>query len=339
MARTSGRLDLKDETPPENNSVEPQPAQKEASQSTEDSISPTASEKLSSIELPDSCAPTTPLAPAESVGKRMSEFENSIRWLTLAQTIVAILTCIILGLQLSEMHSGSADTHDLAVAAKAQSEAAKAIAESAKSQSEATARIAALTGEEVTQLKASVAEERTAIEHSDLSLQKSERPWVNAESMEVSGIDPPNPKHPSLTLRTKTIFRNTGKSVAVNGRVRIWIAPNSVKTIHHDWNSPCRMISQQKVGEAHANKLGLGMTWPVGFVLAPGESVGDENSFGGSDITENNYQSGYWILGCTTYDDQFGNHHHTNFCFQPDGPGDTPSSTKFRACNGFEEAN
>jgi hypothetical protein len=121
--------------------------------------------------------------------------------------------------------------------------------------------------------------------------------------------------------------------------VSIWIAPNSVKILQQDWNKNCRFIGQQKAANAQANKLGLGATWPVGFVLAPGESVGDENSFGSSDITENNYQQGYWILGCTTYDDQFGNHHHTNFCFQPGGPGATPTSPKFKACNGFQEAN
>ena len=277
--------------------------------------------------------------PNTAVEKRMSDFESSIRSLTLAQTLVAVATCIILALQLNEMHTGSKDTHDLAVAAKAQSDAAKAIAESAKSQSEATSQIASSTGEEVRQLKASVAEEHAATEHADLSLQRSERPWVNAESIDVKGLTPPDRDHPTLTMHVKTILRNTGKSVATNGWMWIYIAPNLVKTLRNDWRRPCEAIARQKAAEAQANKLNLGATWPMGFVLAPGESVAEEIAFGGSDITIHNYQSGYWVLGCTTYDDQFGNHHHTNFCFVPAGPGDTPDAPKFKACNGFQEAN
>jgi hypothetical protein len=261
----------------------------------------------------------------------MSAFELSIRRLTLAQTIVAVVTCIILGLQLNEMHTGSSDTHDLALAAKAQSETAKAIAESAKSQSEATSQIASSTTQEVNQLKASVAEEHAATEHADLSLQRSERPWVNAESVEVNNLTLQD--HPTLTMQVKTTFRNTGKSVATNGWTSIWIAPNVVKTLRDDWRKPCKTIAQEKEAEAQANKLKLGATWPHGFVLAPGESVPDEITFRDSGVSTNNYQSGYYILGCTTYDDQFGNHHHTNFCFTPAG------DTKFKACNGFQEAN
>lgn len=294
----------------------------------------------STDQPPIQTAPPVDLSVSSAaVEKRMSAFERSIRKLTLAQTIVAVVTCIILALQLNEMRTGSRDTHDLAVAAKAQSEAAKAIAESAKSQSEATSQIASSTTEEVNQLKASVTEEHAATVHADLSLQRSERPWVNAESMEVRGLTPPGRNHPTLTMQTKTILRNTGKSVATNGWTSLWIAPNLVKTLRNDWNEPCKTITQQKTAEARASKLNLGSTWPHGFVLAPGQSVGFDLSFGSSDINENNYQSGYWLLGCTTYDDQFGNHHHTNFCFQPSGPGDTPDAPKFKACNGFQEAN
>jgi hypothetical protein len=270
---------------------------------------------------------------------RMSAFERSMRWLTGVQTVVAVVTCLILGLQLNEMRTGSKDTHDLAVAAKSQSDASKAIAESSKSQSDAASQIASSTTEEVKQLKASVAEEHSATQHAELSLQQSERPWVNAESMEVHGLTPPDQNHPTLTMSTRTILRNTGKSVATNGRVWILIEPNLVKTLRADWRKPCMDIERQRTAEAESNKLNLGATWPIGFVLTPGQSVAEDMNIGGSDITPYNSQSGYWVLGCANYDDQFGNHHHTNFCFQTAGPGDTPDAPKFKACNGFQEAN
>lgn len=263
-----------------------------------------------------------------------------MRRLTITQTVVAVVTCFILALQFNEMRTGSKDTHDLAVAAKAQSDASKAIAESAKSQSEATARIAWATTDEVNQLRASVGEQHSATVHADLSLQRSERPWVNAESIEIHGLTFPNDNTPVVNMSTKTILRNTGKSVARNGWSWLWLAPNtSVQMLRENWRKPCQVIAQQKAAVARSNKLRLGANWPIGFVLVPGQATEEHLSIGISDLTMSNTRNGYWVLGCTTYDDQFGNHHHTNFCFQVAGPGDTPDSPRFRACNAFQEAN
>ena len=253
---------------------------------------------------------------------------------------MAVLTCFILALQLNEMHSGSKDTHDLAVAAKAQSDASKAIAESAKAQSEAATQIASSTSDEVKQLKASVEEQHAATEHADLSLQRTERPWVNAESIEVHGVTSLNDKDQFVNISTKAILRNTGKSVATNGWHWIWLAPNtSVQMLRQSWRKPCEFIAHQKAAVAHSNEMKLGANWPIGFVLAPGQATEEHMYIGTSDLTAENTRNGYWVLGCATYDDQFGNHHHTNYCFQTAGPGETPDAPKFRPCNAFQEAN
>ena len=263
-----------------------------------------------------------------------------MRRLTAIQTLVAVVTCVVLFLQFNEMRTGSKDTHDLAVATKTQSDASKAIAEAAKSQSEATSQIASGTKDEVNDLKASVREEHAATSHADWSLQRSERPWVNAESIEIHGLTFPNDDGPVMNVSTKTVLRNTGRSVATNGWSWLWLAPNtSVQILRENWRKPCKIIEQQKDAEARSNKLGLGANWPLGFVLAPGQATEAFLYFGTSDLTMNNTRNGYWVLGCATYDDQFGNHHHTNFCFQTAGAGETPDSPKFRACNAFQEAN
>lgn len=270
----------------------------------------------------------------------MSDFERSMRRLTISQTIVAIVTCLILGLQFNEMRTGSRDTHDLAVAAKAQSDASKAIAESSKSESEATQAIAASTKDEVDQLKASVSEAHAATLHADLSLQKSERPWVNAESIQVHGLVFPNDNRPVENVSSKTILRNTGRSIAVNGWHWQMLLPNyTALVINERWREPCQFIGKSKIALAQSQKAKVGSNWPIGFVLAPGQTAEENMGFGTTELTTENTRNGYYVLGCMTYDDQFGNHHHTTYCFQVAGAGATPDAPRFRACIGFAEAN
>lgn len=65
-----------------------------------------------------------------------SGLEKAKRWVDLIAGISVILTMGFIALQWNEMRSGSVDTHDLAVASKAQADAAKVQSEQAKAQTE-----------------------------------------------------------------------------------------------------------------------------------------------------------------------------------------------------------
>ncbi len=267
--------------------------------------------------------------------QRMSAFERSTLRLTRAGLLVATLSGAVIALQWYEMRKGGVDTHDLAEAAKAQSDAARTIAESAKAQSENTAKLANFTSQEVTQLAASVKETHAATNRAESALQRSERPWVNAESLEGSFWSTGDG---NLSGKVRIMMKNTGKSIATNGWVMVSAEPNSVKILNKEWHKSCDIIDDFKSAIAKSAQGGYGGNWPMGFVLAPGESVVEDIGIGNikSDMADLNKQ---YLLGCAIYNDQFSKTHHTNFCFQVGGPGATSGSPQFKTCNAFQEAN
>jgi len=252
----------------------------------------------------------------------------AIVFLTLGILLAAILQTRIFERQWREMHDSGTDTHDLALAAKAQADASKA-------QSESTAKLADSTAQEVQQLQASVREAHAATEQSKHALQVSERPWLNADSIELTRYNPPSPTQEPLYMEARVAIKNTGRSVATDVWVKATAEPNRTETLLKDWRKPCRMIEHEKAGVAKARETGQGEVWPHGFVLAPGDTV--ETDLGDLQVDRWTLEkSKYWILGCASYKDEFGATHHTNFCFEPTF-GSVPP--KLKRCGKFEEAN
>lgn len=297
--------------------------------------------------VPDKSASNPPPPPAQAatvqqlsdVEGRMTAFEGATLRLSRWGLCIAALTFAIIAFQGWEMYSGSKDTRALAEAAKAQSEATKAIAESAKTQAENTAQLATFTSQEVQQLAANVKEAHSSTEHAESALQRSERPWVNAESMEATNFDPPSDYRSSLAIGVRIVLKNTGRSIAKDGWVKAYPEPNSVQVLNKEWRKPCQDIKDFVAAVEKGKQTGFGGTWPMGFVLTPGEAAIEEISFGNTQITKSNFNDGYWVLGCAIYNDQYGKEHHTNFCFQPAGSSDKPSIPKFKICNAMQEAN
>lgn len=78
----------------------------------------------------------------EHVEPAPSRYERAtLRW-TIIVVVINALTCVFIGLQFYEMRTGSADTHDLAVAAGKQADRMRDLAESMKDQAERTKDLA-----------------------------------------------------------------------------------------------------------------------------------------------------------------------------------------------------
>jgi len=269
----------------------------------------------------------------------MSVFEMWMVVLTAVAIIVAGVTGGAIFWQgniasrtLDEVKKGGTDTHDLAVAAGKQSDSTKIIAEAAKTQAESASKVAQSTSDEVRQLAANVKEAQAANQQAKRALQVSERPWLTAERLEFTRYDP---TQEPLVMEPIVVMKNTGKSVATDAWVRGTAEPHRTETLLTNWREPCRMIDDEKNAIAKAQATGQGEAWPHGFVLAPGDTV--ENDLGLMHV--NSYileKSNYSILGCATYEDEFGVPHHTNFCFEPILGEVQP---KFKRCGRFEEAN
>jgi hypothetical protein len=139
-------------------------------------------------------------------------------------------------------------------------------------------------------------------------------------------------------MHVKVTLKNTGKSVATDGWARILAEPNRTVLLDKEWRKPCDMIAEFQSALALSRKRGSGGTWPIGFVLAPGETA-IEDEYTGGPVTFQDIRNSFYLLGCVIYQDQYGKPHHTNFCYQPIAVTPDGTSKEFKACNAFQEAN
>ncbi len=91
------------------------------------------------------------------------------------------VTIAILVKQLSEMHRGGLDTHDLAEEAKKQSSATKSLAEAAKVQANNTAVLAAATKDQVTKLNAQWNVMQSQLTFAQDEARAEQRAWLKVE--------------------------------------------------------------------------------------------------------------------------------------------------------------
>jgi hypothetical protein len=150
-------------------------------------------------------------------------WETTKRVVDLLASVAVIATMWFIALQWLEMRSGSVDTHDLAVAAKAQAEAAKSqadntkvVAESAKSQAANTEKLATAASN---QAKAAIEAAATAKSAMNLSVQSfhvSERPYITIENMRFEPAFDPK----ASSVHIKLELHNAGRTPAL-------------KVIHH----------------------------------------------------------------------------------------------------------
>jgi hypothetical protein len=113
----------------------------------------------------------------------MQPSESAKRWVDLGASAAVIFTLVFIALQWLEMRSGSADTHDLAVAAKTQADAAKSqadaskkIAEATKAQADNTEKLATAAKTQADAASSAAATAKGALSLSVQSFHVSERP-------------------------------------------------------------------------------------------------------------------------------------------------------------------
>jgi hypothetical protein len=146
--------------------------------------------------------------------------------LTLGMVIVGVLQWRAMRGQLDEMKSGSADTHDLALAAKAQADSSKTIAEQTQKQSASTDALAQAAAK-------SVNAANSALKLTRDNFIRDQRPWLFAnEIMPEPGS--PRDAHghfaPASPMFWRIYFSNYGRSPAFRLRsaMRVFHGPNAM---------------------------------------------------------------------------------------------------------------
>jgi hypothetical protein len=174
----------------------------------------------------------------------------------------------------------------------------------------------------------------------DDTLKKSQRPWVNADSFDLKRITlPPDGRFFAYGILT---MKNTGTSVATEGWAMMVAVPNETNALNKDWDLACRTLDTQREASRLSAQKQVGDLWPIGFVLAPNQET-HSMAFGiGSDMSRQEVASGFYLLGCTRYKDQFSKVHTTRFCFVPNGstyaPDGTANNITLETCNAFQSA-
>jgi hypothetical protein len=202
-----------------------------------------------------------------------------------------------------------------------------------------------LYGEQIKELGKQVDQTHSLVKQAIISnentvdtLHKTERPWVNAESLELEGIKLPEDLSrfsTYLSVKATIHLRNTGKSVAVNGWTLVNIVHgNRTEILNQEWRRSCESIETFKNATTKNRNTPGGARWPMGFVLVPGQGAPYEIAIGNQSAKAGET---FWLIGCTIYNDQYsGPSHHTTFCFKPSNSG---TAITFVPCHAFEEAN
>jgi hypothetical protein len=176
---------------------------------------------------------------------------------------------------------------------------------------------------------------RDALDEARMSRESGNRPWVNAESVELmKPIELPPSSRFSIFLNVTV--KNTGTSVASDGIAFFHAMPNSTEILSREWNKPCETVDTQRDAIKASSQYN---PWMVGFVLVPGQSTKLPIGASSDNISPDQARAGdFYVLGCMTYKDQFNTMHRTRFCFRPTSAIDDPANVTFGVCNAFQEA-
>jgi len=150
-----------------------------------------------------------------------SGWERTKRIVDLVSGLSVIATMVFIALQWNEMRAGSADTHDLALAAKSQADAAKRqaenteiVADSAKSQAENNKALAQAAIDQVSKLGAQVKESHALARAAEGTLAEMRANLVKDQQPYIWAV----PQHPIFEVgkraRWDITYSNYGRSPA-----------------------------------------------------------------------------------------------------------------------------
>jgi len=256
--------------------------------------------------------------------KRKSEEASLADWAMVFFTFVLAATTIVFTVyakrQWKEMHESGTDTHDLAVAAGKQAEAAKVLAEQAKTQT-------VNTTDEVTQLKGMVtaSSQQATTLGGQLSimrkqLEAADRAWISVGAS-ISGPLTYDARN-GVFIGFRFILNDTGRSPAQG----VHISAELVTTILLSNTE----AEQKRICEGHAKALASGAHGYQEYTVFPGEPDIEEESIQLSIKDIDAFYSAFekapiprpdfvpiGLVGCVDYTFLSSPiHHQTGFAFQ-----------------------
>lgn len=222
---------------------------------------------------------------------------------TLTYAVFTYLQWRTLSEQISEIKKGSTDTHDLAVAAKKQSEQAEAQTQKMAESLTRTDKLIGATSDLAKEAKRSADIADSAIVATRQNFTRDQRPYV--------WFKPQPPRfEEGKPISWNVGFVNSGRTPALNidPCVSVWWIGQPIKEddlTDEIINAQCALVAQTSPG-AHAP-------------LFPGDNdfstVNTRKSFSADELKITKERDAMLFLTAQiTYEDAFGNHYHTTLC-------------------------
>jgi hypothetical protein len=239
----------------------------------------------------------------------MAEMRDGPKWTDVAVVILTVGIVAASLLQWHEMHAGSTDTHDLALEAKAQADAARAQAEAATKSSEETHNLVEKAKEQAKTAGLTANAATSAAKTAADSLVLAERPWIKIKHRIVRPLtfDAPAWKSPVASIVIEDTIENVGSTVALN--VFSWEDVIPVDPDHSTRTARARQ-SQWCDANRHPDPKGLS-----GYMLFPRDPFVQDSTVGPSmkiiqEAASSNKgglsgKVGFVLVGCVCYRSSF----------------------------------
>jgi hypothetical protein len=248
----------------------------------------------------------------DAIEKELSGFEKAtLRWAKVA-VLLSGLAALFVCAQWLEMHTSSRDTHDLAIAAGKQADAAKAQSDQAIQQTDKmekslvkTDNLIRATSDLATQAKRSADTAREALNASLAASRLDERPWVGSKGIGINF-----PLAADKRILGEIIIVNSGKSFALKTTAKIWI---------HISNTPVSELSHPDAKDISPVILFPNQEMPIKVALPAQPKEADIEALKSKKMF-------LYLYARVVYFDVFGKRHHTEVCGIFNGDAD------FEAC-------
>jgi hypothetical protein len=253
--------------------------------------------------------------------KPSAGWEQAKRVVDLVSGLSVIATMVFIALQWNEMHAGGADTHDLAISAGKQADAAKAQSEQAKAQTEKMTESLKKTDELIAKATQQAAatnrlaqQAKRQADTAANTLEAEERPWIGLDH-----INPPAKIAVDTAPSSSLIYRNWGRGVAIHVMNEYQVAPF------------CGTFPIRPTYDV--------TTSPTPTLQMPGQSLETGSTNFKAPLTGDTLSAikqpgcGLYVFGRITYRDKGGHEHWRHLC----GVWDQRTDNTFQTCGFYND--
>jgi hypothetical protein len=239
--------------------------------------------------------------------------ETIKRFVDIVSGLSVIATMVFIALQWNEMKTGGADTHDLAVAAKSQADAAK-------SQADNTRVLDNAAVDQVAKLDAGVKESHSLVKSSQETLREAQANFIR-EQRPYMWVEPQPPKFEvGKQLFWDVLIINYGKSPAINAEQCIFLI-YGLSDVRRDLTASARDTMCAAARRDSTQGKYIAAPGAKNFITVHTNGTLTEDAV--RKVRDQDYMFG--VIGTISYYALTGHHYTSDFCFTHYAGGGLPA--------------